>query len=200
MAHYEPIPEWNDDYVIPDDDDDNDNVDQTGAFVPFSSCTLAPEFQTVQKEKNGLPESLYLLEDLTKLPGLSTTTLTAEGEIFKEFPNADKNKIKFMMDGKGRTRVGLISPRKPYYNLLTQIPGKSGEYQINPQLPKEVLRALGDSRRQTIQEEIQRLSEDIIENNKIAEDTTKDQTERNKARERAKMQISSRVDMQKQLD
>ena len=31
MARYEPIPEWNDDY-IPDDDDDNDNADQTGAF------------------------------------------------------------------------------------------------------------------------------------------------------------------------
>ena len=35
---------------------------------------------------------------------------------------------------------------------------------------------------------------------KIAEDTTKDQTERNKARERAQRQISSRVDLQKQLD
>ena len=154
-------------------------------------------FRPRKKKKNGLPESPYLLEDLTELSGLSTTTLTAESEIFKEFPNADKNKIKFMMDGKGRRRVGLISPRK---RLLTQIPGKSGEYQINPQLPKEVLRALGVSRRQTIQVEIQRLSEDIIENKKIAEDSTKDQTEKNKARERTKMQISSRVDMQKQLD
>ena len=35
---------------------------------------------------------------------------------------------------------------------------------------------------------------------KIAEDTTKDQTEINKARERAIRQISSRVDLQKQLD
>ena len=105
-----------------------------------------------------------------------------------------------MMDRKGRTRVGLIGTRKPYYNLLTQIPGKSEEYQINPQLPKEVLRALGDSHRQTIQEEIESLSEGIIENKKIAEDTTKDQTERNKARERAKRQISSQVDLQKQLD
>ena len=77
MACYEPIPEWNDDYDIPDDDDDNAN--QTGAFVPFSSSTPAPEFQTAQKEKNGLPEPPSFLEDLTELPGLSTTTLTAEG-------------------------------------------------------------------------------------------------------------------------
>ena len=173
MARYEPIPERNDDFYIPDDDDDDDNPDQTGAFVPFSSSTPTPEFQTAQKEKNGLPEPPSLLEDLADLPSLLTTTSTAEGEIDKECANADKNKINFMMGRKGRTRVGLISPKKPYYNLLTQIPGKSGEYRINPKLPKEVLRALGDSRRQTIHDEIERLSEGIIENKKIAEDTTK---------------------------
>ena len=59
---------------------------------------------------------------------------------------------------------------------------------------------LGESRRQTIQEEIGRLSEGIIENKKIAEDTTKDETERRKAYERAQRQISYRIDMQKQLD
>ena len=202
MAHggYEPLPDYDDDYPAFVDDDD-DNAVQTGAFVPFSSSTpYSQEFQTTQREKSGLQKTTSWLEDLTDLPGLSTTTLTAEGEIDKEFPNVDKNKIKFMMDRKGRTKVGLISPKKPYYNLLTQIPGKSGEYQINPQLPKEVLRALGESRRQTIEKEIGRLSEGIIENKKIAEDTTKDQTERNKARERAQRQISSRVDLQKQLD
>ena len=104
------------------------------------------------------------------------------------------------MDDKGRTEVGLISPQKKYYRLLTEIPGESGKYQISPRLPKEVLRALGESRRETIQKEIRRLSEGIIENKKIAEDTTKDQTERNKARERAQMQISSRIDLQKQSE
>ena len=80
MAHgrYEPIPEWDDDYDIPDDDD---NADQTGAFVPFSSTPVPNEgeieFQTVQKEKSGLPKPPSFLEDLTEFPGLSTTTLTA---------------------------------------------------------------------------------------------------------------------------
>ena len=160
---YVRLPQWDDDYDIPDDDDDN--ADQTGAFVPNGASTPAPEFQTEQKEKGGFPKTH---EDiLYELPSLSSTTLAAEGEIDKEFPNADKNKIKFIMDEKGRTRVRLISPKKPYYNLLTQIPGKSGEYRVNPQLPKEVLRALGESRRQTIQEEIGRLSEDFNENKKI---------------------------------
>ena len=117
----------------------------------------------------------------TPLPSLLSTTKAAEGEIDKEFPNADKNKIKFMMDEKGRTRVGLISPKKPFYNLLTQIPGKSGEYRINPKIPKEVLRALGQSRRQTIETEIQNLTQGIIRNKKIHEDETKDKTERKKS-------------------
>ena len=196
IAHggYEPIPQWDDDYDIPDDDDDN--ADQTGAFVPNGASTPATQFQTQQNGKYSLNEENIFSE----LPSLLTTTFAAEGEIDKEFPNADKNKIKYAMDEKGRVRVGLISPQKPYYNLLTQFPGKSGEYRVNPQLPKEVLRALGESRRQTIQEEIGRLSEDIIENKKIAEDTTKDETERRKAYERAQRQISYRIDLQKQLD
>ena len=164
MAHggYETLPTWDTDDYNPDDYDDN--ADQTGAFFPNGASTPAPEFQTEQKEKISFPK---IPEDLlTELPSLSTTIPTAEGEIYKEFPNADKNKIKFIMDKKGRTRVGLISPKKPYYNLLTQVPGKSGEYRVNPQLPKEVLRALGESRRQTIQEEIGKLSEGINENKK----------------------------------
>ena len=84
--------------------------------------------------------------------------------------------------------------------MLTQVPGKSGKYRVNPQLPKEVLRALGESRRQTIQEEIERLSEGIIENKKIAEDTSKGGSERNAARERAQRQISARIDLKRQLD
>ena len=105
-----------DDYDIPDDDD---NAEQTGAFVPNGASAPVPEFQTEQKEKSGLPELPKVPEDLlTELPSLSTTTFVAEGEIDKEFPNADKNKIKFSMDRKGRVRVGLISPKKALLQLV----------------------------------------------------------------------------------
>ena len=166
MASYQPIPEVDpeDDFDVPnhDDEDDDDNANETGVFGPLSSTP----YQTEQKEKSGLHEPPVFLEDLSELPGLSTTTFTAENEIFKEFPNADKTKIKYKMDDKGRTEVGLIAPKKPFYRLLTEIPGESGKYQINPRLPKEVSRALGEGRRQTIQQEIGRLSERIIENKK----------------------------------
>ena len=213
MAAYQPIPQADPEPVVPeadpepvvpeaDPEDDFDvpiddhNADETFVFDP----TTSTPYQNEQKEKSGLPGPPTFLEDLSELPGLSSTTLTAENEIFKEFPNADKTKIKYKMDSKGRVEVGLFSPQKKYYRLLTEIPGESGKYQINKSLPKEVLRALGESRRETIQKEIESLSKDIIDNKKIAEDTTKDQTDRNKARERAQIQISSRIDLQRQLD
>ena len=143
---------------------DDDNADETTPFIPKGASTPAPEFQTMQREKHSFPKTPEDL--LTSLPSLSTTTFTAEGEIDKEFPNANKDKIKYKMDENGRTEVGLINPKKPYYRLLTKVPGKSGEYRVNPQLPDEILRALGESRRQTIETEIERLSEGINENKK----------------------------------
>ena len=58
MSGYEPIPEPDpdDDFVVPINDDDDYNADQTGAFGILLSSTPAPEFQTAQKEKCGLPK------------------------------------------------------------------------------------------------------------------------------------------------
>ena len=200
---YEPILDW-DPY---DDYPDDDNADETGRFEPNGASTPAPEFQTMQQEKPVFPElpkipiNLPKIEELlTSMPDLSSsTTLTADGELYKEFPDANKNKIKVKMDEKGRLEVGILKAGKPYYRLLTKVSGKYGEYQVNEKLPEEILSALGESRRQKIEKAIQRLSEDIIENKKIAEDTTKDQTEKRKAYERAQRQISLRIDLQRQL-
>ena len=183
---YDRVPLW-DDAEIPDPADDDDDYDETGPFVPNGASTPAPEFQTHQEEDDGFSAFTKRIESL----GLKSSTLspilqTAEAEILKEFPNANKNRIKYMMDDKGRTKVGLISPKKPYYRLLTQVAGKSGEYRINPKLPNEVLRALGQSRRETIETEIQRLSQGI--------------TQIRKAHERAQMQISRRIDLERELD
>ena len=195
---YERIPLWGNE-EIPDPADDDDD-DETGHFVPNGASTPAPEFQTHQEEVD-FSEITKRFEALGgKTSSLSPILQTAENEILKEFPNADKNKIKYMMDDKGRVKVGLISPKKPYYRLLTEVAAKRGEYRINPNLTKEVLSALGQSRRETIEAEIQRLSQGITENKKIAEDTSENQTEIRKAHERAQMQISRRIDLQRELD
>ena len=198
MAHggYDRLPEW-DDAEFPDLADDDD---ETAPFIPNGASTPAPEFQTHQEEHD-FSEITKRFEAMgANTSSLSPILQTAEAEILKEFPNADKNKIKYMIDDKGRVKVGLISPKKPYYRLLTEVVGKRGEYRINPTLTKEVLRALGQSRRETIETEIQRLSQGITENKKIVEDASKSQTEIRKAHERAQMQIQRRIDLQRELD
>ena len=191
---YDRLPLWEENA----DPDDNDGADETEPFVRNGASTPAPEFQTHQEEDefSDLQERFNSL----KSSSLSPILQTAKTEILKEFPNADKNRIKYMMDDKGRAQVGLMSPKKPFYRLLTQVAGKSGEYKINPKLPLEVLRALGQSRRETIETEIQRLSEGIIENKKVSEDLKQIWPERNRARERQQRQISKRIDLQRELD
>ena len=193
------LPLWeNDEFPDPADDDDDD--DETTPFIPNGASTPAPEFQT-QQEETDFSELTKRFEALGgRASSLSPILQTAEAEILKEFPNADKSKIKYMMDDKGRVKVGLINPKKPYYRLLTEVPGKRGEYQINKGLTSEVLRALGQSRRETIGKEIQKLSEGINENKKIAEDPSETQTEIRNARERVQRQISRRIDLQRELD
>ena len=131
------------------DDDKNDDENATGGNVttgfdvPQSSST--PRHRTTTM--NAPTETHSWFEVVSNRPSF-TTTFTAEAEINKEFPFADKNKIKYMIDENGRVKVGLIEPKKPYYPLLTKVPGKDAEYQINKNLPKEVLRALGKSCRE----------------------------------------------------
>ena len=126
MAHggYDRLPDWD---PYEDNPDNADDEDETGPFVPNGASTPAPEFQNHQEEDD-FSEITKRFEALGgKTSSLSPILQTAEAEILKEFPNADKNRIKYMMDDKGRAQVGLMSPKKPYYRLLTQVGGKRGE-------------------------------------------------------------------------
>ena len=193
------IDDKNDDDKNDDDENDDDenaaggNV-TTGFDVPQSSST--PRHRTTTM--NAPSETASWLEDVTNRPSLSTT-FTAENEINKEFPHADKNKIKFMMDEKGRVKVGLIEPKKPYYPLLTKVPGKDADYQISKSIPKEVLRAPGKGRREEIEIQIKILTADIAFNKNYVEQTSNPQ-EKIRARERLQMQIAKRADLNKELE
>ncbi len=163
-----------------DDRNDNDDGDTTGPFQPEGSSTPGPSEQiptrtTTMNRPDETPTWFPEIPDDS-----ATTTFTAESYLEKEFLSADKTKIKYKIDENGRLNVGLIKPSKPYYNLITKIPGKE-EYQINIRLPKEVLKALGPSRRLTLENEIRGLSEDINDNKKTADDQSESQEERKKA-------------------
>ena len=67
------------------------------------------------------------------------------------------------------------------------------EFQINKKLPKEVLRALGKSRRKNIEEEIVNLTKEIKDNQEVQYDLKENPIERNKACERAKDKKAKRT-------
>lgn len=182
-----------------DRDDDDRDEDTTMPFQPNGASTPgapsgAGDPMTTNLPTERGPETSFT-EGLPDIPGgFSSTTLTAVGQLDKEFPDAKKENIKYRINTKNdKLQVGLIKPGKPYYDLATKKPG-TDKYQINPSLPKEVLKELGVSRRQTLGKEIKKLSDDIFNNKKIAEDEKESQTERNKARKRAKRQIAKRTD------
>ena len=183
------------DYKNDDDDENSAGGNTTTGFdVPQSSST--PRHCTTTM--NAPSEAHSWFKDVSNRPYFSTS-LTAEAEINKEFPFADKNKIKYMMDDKGRVKVGLIEPKKPYYILLTKVPGKDADYQINKSIPKEVLRALGKSRREEIENEIKEISADIDFNKNFVEKTSI-LTEKKRAQERIQMKLAKRADLIKELE
>lgn len=186
--------------------DDQDNADEgnlaaggneTTGFEPGASSTPATNGNQRQTTMNRPGEQPSYVE-LPVAPGLSTTNF-AESELLKEFPFFDKCKIKYKLDDNGRLKVGINRTKKPYYHLITKIPGKE-EYRINKDLKKEIELALGKPRRKTLEEKIKKLTDDINDNKAVAGDSSADKTERNKARERAKMQINERTALTRELD
>ena len=180
-----------------DDRNDDDDGNTTGPFQPGSVSTPGPGEQIPRTTTTNRPDETTMFPEIPD--DSATTTFTAEIYLDKEFPNADKAKLKYKIDKNGRLQVGLIKPGKPYYFVTTKIQGKE-EYQINKNLTKEVLKALGPSRRLTLENEIRALSEGINENKKTVEDKNESSEERKKAYERAKQQIERRTDLQKELD
>ena len=136
-------------------------------------------------------------ELLPDIPGLSTT-ITAKNELYREFKFADTNKVKYFMDN-DRLKVGLNAPKKPNYFLTTKEQGTE-EYQINPRLPREVLKALGKSRRETIAEKMKQLTDEITDYKNRAADPNENQVETNKASQYASRKINERTDLKKELD
>ncbi|KAL9972232.1 hypothetical protein ACROYT_G018501 [Oculina patagonica] len=93
-----------------DDRNDNDDSDTTGPFQPGGASTPGPS--------EGIPGRRTTMnrpdETTTMFPEIpddsATTTFTASSYLDKEFPSADKSKIKYKIDGNGRLQVGLIKP------------------------------------------------------------------------------------------
>lgn len=99
-----------------DDDDDEGNTaagggnETTGSDVPRASSTPnGNQRQTTMNRPGDTPSWAELID----IPGLATTTFTSKSELDKEFPKAEKPKLKYKMDDKDRLQIGLINPSKP---------------------------------------------------------------------------------------
>jgi hypothetical protein len=136
------------------------------------------------------------------VPGTSTS-FEAMGVVAKEFPFFEKNRVAALVKN-GRVHVAYINENGKvgkYYPLLTRIKGTI-DYKINPEILKlkNLSAALGKSRRETIQEKLKSISEDINDNQKIIDDPFENQTEKNKARGRMKWQTQEQTSLERELN
>ena len=78
-----------------DDRNDNDDGDTTGAFQPEGTSTPGSMRRTTTMNR---PDVTTLFPDIPD--DSATTTFTASSYLDKEFPSADKSKIKYKIDKK----------------------------------------------------------------------------------------------------
>lgn len=173
-----------------DDDDDDDRYNRGSKKTPYVPIPPSSpgefEMKTFGGKKRGntskTSEESSFIENLPDTPDKSfSTTQEAKRRLEKEFPNADFNKLKYRIKtSNDRLEVGLFSTEKKFYPLTTKIL-VSGETRINKELPKEVLKVLGKSRRQTLEEELTKVNKAIRGLKEIAEKPQQDAEKREKS-------------------
>ena len=187
------------------DTDDTGGGDEEPNVPPPTSGNVSMGFTPGEPKAKSTPATRHtrmntpgeLPSYFEKLPDTIdiSTAITAENKLKEEFPQADINKLKYKMDDE-RVKVGIFAPGKAYYYLTTKKLG-TDEYQINKSLTREILKALGKSRRDIIEETMQQLTTEIADYKKIAADPNENEIERNKARKYALSKLNERTDLKK---
>ena len=136
------------DPVIDDDldNDDDQEVDRTRPFRPGAASTSyydggQYEIQTMMHEQSGLPDTSYeeapLLGDYQAMNQISWDALT------RNFPKASAINLETFYSKTGRLQVKMYGTGKKSYLLYTK-EGKTGLERLNPALPKEIIKSLGE--------------------------------------------------------
>ena len=102
------------------------------------------------------------------------------------FPKAKATEIDVSYSKKGRLQVKMFGQGKKAYDLYTVQRGTKVE-RLNPNLPKQIRKALGTEREVLIsakEKDIEELQKSIREDQIIVEDENEDQQVRDRARER----------------
>ena len=139
----------------PDPWDDDDYGDETTPFFPNGASTPAfsqyeekIEMKTRKHEKHGLPDTSYVETSF----GAETSGARAWAAAKDLFPKMSSKELEVSYNTKGRLQVKMFGAGKKYYNLTTAEKG-TGQVQINKSLPKEIKKALGESKYEMEREE-----------------------------------------------
>ena len=145
--------------------DGDQEFDSTWSFGPGAASTPGAQYEmrTMMHEKSGLPDESYeetpLLSDAQAINRLSWDALT------RKFPNASTINLETSYSKTGRLQVKMYGFGKKSYPLFTR-DNNTGRERLNPSLPKEIIKSLGNSAeeiidedRHSIREQRQRLAE-----------------------------------------
>ena len=148
-------------------DDDDQEFNRTGPFEPGAASTAYNggeqyEMQTMMHEQSGRPDDSY---EETPLLGAQSESQKAWDALTRHFPNASAVGLETSYSNTGRLQVKMAGFGKGKYPLFTKN-AKTGLYQLNPSLTKEIKDSLGKSAgeiiaedRDSIREQRQRLAE-----------------------------------------
>ena len=144
-----PDPYDYDDHNIdpPDDDDDDDQeVNRTQPFQPGAASTPyhsgeQHEMQTMSHEQEGLPDTSY---EETPLLGAQDQIQRSWDSLTRLFPRASATNLETSYSKTGRLQVKMAGIGKKAYPLFTR-DNNTGQDWLNPALPKEIKKSLGNS-------------------------------------------------------
>ena len=87
-----------------DEKNDDDDGNTTGPFQPGSVSTPGPGEQIPRTTTTNRPDETTMFPEIPD--DSATTTFTASSYLDKEFPSADKSKIKYKINENGRLQSG----------------------------------------------------------------------------------------------
>ena len=154
------------DYQIDHDDDDDQEANRTWPFQPGAASTPyhgeQHEMQTMMHEQEGLPDTSY--EETPLLDGQDQIQRSWDS-LTRLYPRANATNLETSYSKTGRLQVKMVGAGKKAYPLFTR-DNNTGQNRLNPALPKEITKSLGNSAEQiieedraSIQEQRQRLAE-----------------------------------------
>ena len=141
-----------------DDDDQEINrdgppeFDSTWSFGPGAASTPGEQYemQTMMHEQSGLHdasnEETPFLNNAQAINQISWDALT------RKFPNASTINLETSYSRTGRLQVKMYGFGKKSYPLFTR-DNNTGRERLNPSLPKEIIKSLGNSAEQIIAED-----------------------------------------------